>query len=49
MQPSLPVLVVDDSATMRAIIVKQLNALGFGDIDVAEDGSTALVRLKDRE
>jgi len=49
MQPTSPVLVVDDSATMRTIIVKHLSALGFADVDTAEDGNSALARLKDRE
>jgi two-component system chemotaxis response regulator CheY len=49
MQPTPPVLVVDDSATMRAIIIKFLNALGFTEIDVAEDGNAALLRLQERQ
>jgi two-component system chemotaxis response regulator CheY len=36
------VLVVDDSGTMRKIIVRSLNALGVTDIVEAGDGSDAL-------
>ena len=49
MQSALSILVVDDSATMRAIILKYLTALGFTEIDVAEDGNAALLRLQDRQ
>ena len=38
------VLVVDDSATMRKIIIKGLREAGFGDLEFAEavDGASAL-------
>jgi len=49
MQSTSSILVVDDSATMRAIILKYLTALGFTEIDVAEDGNAALLRLQDRQ
>jgi len=49
MQPTSSVLVVDDSATMRSIIIKHLNALGYEDVDTAEDGNSALARLRDRQ
>ena len=44
-----PVLVVDDSLTIRNIVVKRLNSLGFTDVDVAEDGNSALERLRDKQ
>lgn len=39
---SQKVLVVDDSGTMRKIIIRSLNAVGFNDIVEAKDGSEAL-------
>jgi two-component system chemotaxis response regulator CheY len=45
----VPVLVVDDSLTVRNIVVKNLNNLGFTDVDVAEDGNLALERLRDKQ
>jgi len=42
MDPMLPILVVDDSQTVRLVITKQLQNLGFADIDMAEDGEMAL-------
>ncbi|HTO70333.1 MAG TPA: response regulator [Myxococcota bacterium] len=45
------VLVVDDSATMRKIIVKGLREAGFSDLDFAEapDGASALEALRKQE
>jgi len=45
------VLVVDDSATMRKIIVKGLREAGFGSCEVTEaaDGATALGALRGAE
>ena len=43
------VLVVDDSLTVRNIIVKNLKGLGFADVDVAEDGSVALERIGQKQ
>src|SRR5258705_1805757 len=42
------VLVVDDSTTMRKIIIKGLREAGFGDLEFAEavDGSSALEALR---
>jgi two-component system, chemotaxis family, chemotaxis protein CheY len=40
------VLVVDDFPTMRRIVKNLLKQLGFEDIDEAEDGAQALVKLK---
>ncbi len=38
-------LVVDDSATMRRIVVNSLRNIGFGDIVEAGDGQEALARV----
>lgn len=46
---TLPVLLVDDSQTMRSIVAQQLGNLGFSDIDMAVDGRTALDRLRERQ
>jgi two-component system chemotaxis response regulator CheY len=45
------VLVVDDSATMRKIIIKGLREAGFGDLDFSEavDGASALEALRKEE
>ncbi len=45
----VPVLVVDDSLTVRNIVVKYLQSLGFGEIDLAEDGATALDHLRSKQ
>ena len=39
------VLVVDDSGTMRKIIIRSLNALGITEITEAEDGEVALAKF----
>jgi two-component system chemotaxis response regulator CheY len=44
-----PVLVVDDSLTVRNIVVKSLNKLGFTDVDVAEDGHSGLARIAQKQ
>jgi two-component system chemotaxis response regulator CheY len=49
MDKSLPVLVVDDSQTIRHIISEQLRTLGFTDIDQAEDGAAGLVKLGEKQ
>lgn len=45
------ILVVDDSATMRKIVVKGLREAGFGDCDVVEapDGTSAFKVLRGSE
>ena len=43
------VLVVDDSLTVRNIVVKSLRNLGFSDVDVAEDGNLALERMRAKQ
>ena len=42
----IKVLVVDDFPTMRRIVKNLLKQLGFENIDEAEDGAQALVKLK---
>jgi two-component system chemotaxis response regulator CheY len=51
MAPMARVLVVDDSQTMRKIIVKGLRDAGFGDCEFAEaaDGASALEALRKLE
>jgi two-component system chemotaxis response regulator CheY len=39
-------LVVDDFSTMRRIVRNLLKELGYTDVEEADDGSTALARLK---
>jgi len=46
--PSMPVLVVDDYSTMIRIIRNLLRQLGFADIDDANNGSTALAKMRDK-
>jgi two-component system chemotaxis response regulator CheY len=43
--PSMPVLVVDDYNTMVRIIRNLLQQLGFADVDDARDGASALARM----
>ena len=43
---SLKVLVVDDSQTMRDILVRMLKVYGIQSIDIARDGVEALQKLK---
>ncbi len=42
------VLVVDDLQTIRHIVNQHLNKMGISDVDMAEDGSAALERLRER-
>jgi two-component system, chemotaxis family, chemotaxis protein CheY len=44
----IPILVVDDSQTVRLNVRSFLRAMGFSDIDLAEDGSVALEKLRAR-
>src|SRR5579883_390961 len=46
MNSSLPVLVVDDSRTMTTVISKLVRDAGFNNIEPANDGPSALARLK---
>ena len=43
---NMKILVVDDFATMRKIITNLLRQLGFKNITDADDGTTALEKLK---
>ena len=49
MSAPTPVLVVDDSLTVRNIVVKSLKGLGYTDVDVAEDGNIALERMRQKQ
>ena len=44
--PSMPILVVDDYGTMIRIIRNLLRQLGFLDVDEASDGSSALCKMQ---
>ena len=46
--PSLQILVVDDSATSRVVIEKQLKKLGC-DVATAQDGNSGLAAMQDGE
>lgn len=46
---SMPVLVVDDYGTMVRIIRNLLKQLGFTEVDDANDGSTALAKMRERK
>jgi two-component system, chemotaxis family, chemotaxis protein CheY len=48
LDPSMPVLVVDDHATMVRIIRNLLQQIGFADVDDANDGSTALAKMHEK-
>ena len=48
LDPSMPVLVVDDSGTMINIQRSLLRQLGFNDIDDAQDGPAALTKMRNR-
>lgn len=44
--PNTKFLVVDDFSTMRRIVRNLLKELGYSNVDEAEDGVTALAKLK---
>jgi two-component system, chemotaxis family, chemotaxis protein CheY len=46
---SMPVLIVDDYATMIRILRNLLGQIGFENIDDASDGSGALTKLRSRK
>jgi two-component system chemotaxis response regulator CheY len=46
---TLSILVVDDDAMVRSIVVEYLENLGFKNIFAAEDGSAALKLIQDAE
>jgi len=47
--PSMPILIVDDYATMIRILRNLLGQIGFVDIDDAADGTGALAKLRARK
>ena len=48
LDPSMPVLVVDDYSTMIRIIRNLLRQIGFADVDDAKDGASALEKMRAR-
>jgi two-component system chemotaxis response regulator CheY len=46
LDPSMPVLVVDDYSTMISIIRNLLRQLCFADVDDASDGASALEKMR---
>ena len=49
LDPSMPLLVVDDYKTMIRIIRNLLKQLGFANVDEASDGTSALNMMRDKE
>ena len=48
LDPSMPVLVVDDYSTMVRIIRNLLRQLGFADVDEASNGAAALEKMQQK-
>ena len=48
LDPSMPVLVVDDYSTMVRIIRNLLRQLGFADVDDATNGASALAKMRSK-
>jgi two-component system chemotaxis response regulator CheY len=48
LNPSISVLLVDDSRSMIGIIRSLLQHLGFNDVDDANDGASALAKLRSK-
>jgi two-component system, chemotaxis family, chemotaxis protein CheY len=48
LNPSIAVLVVDDSSAMVSIIRGLLHHLGFGEVDDARDGGSALAKMRNK-
>jgi len=49
LDPSMPILVVDDYQTMIRIIRNLLKQLGFENVDDAADGSAAIEKMRDKK
>ena len=49
LDPSMPVLVVDDYKTMIRIIRNLLKQLGFANVDEASDGTAALSMMREKD
>ena len=49
LDPSTPVLVVDDYKTMIRIIRNLLKQLGFANVDEASDGTSALSMMREKD
>ena len=49
MSASTPILVVDDSQTMRSVLLTHLAGLGFTDVDFAEDDGSGLEKIKQKQ
>jgi two-component system chemotaxis response regulator CheY len=49
LDPSMPILVVDDYQTMIRIIRNLLKQLGFEDVDDALDGGQAMEKMRQRK
>ena len=49
LDPSMPILVVDDYQTMVRIIRNLLKQLGFENVDDASDGTAAISKMRDKK
>ncbi|PZU94591.1 MAG: two-component system response regulator [Chelatococcus sp.] len=49
LDPSMPILVVDDYQTMVRIIRNLLKQLGFENVDDASDGTTAIAKMRNKK
>ena len=47
--PALAILVVDDDAMVRSVMVEYLEAMGFNNVYAAEDGEEALNLIEDKK
>lgn len=47
LKASMKILVIDDMSTMRKILKNMLVQMGFKNIEEADDGSTALPKIKE--
>ncbi len=49
MHTAKPILIVDDSKTMTAIVFRILKDANYADVDRAHDGASALEKLRQKE